>query len=136
MDITRVNGLIDTFEGLTPEEKGEALKRLLSSIDRQKHITVEIDENETGRFTITGEASEMGREFLRIVAEETTLHSPSPSSLVPPDSPSEQFSNWGQELVSLVQALDFGDYSDMDDSVEYIRKQRAAQRARRLGRED
>lgn len=156
MDITRVNGLMDTFEGLTPEEKGEALKRLLSSIGRDENITVEVDESKPDHFTITGDANEVGRAFLSVVTGSNNNISGRPNFIVnaqnigavegagmgsieraadlPYQTP-EQSSAWGEDLVSMVESLDFGDYSKVTNSVEYIRQQRAAQQARRLGKE-
>lgn len=40
---------------------------------------------------------------------------------------------WGEQAASLIESLDLGDYSDVEDSVEWIRRQRDEQTARRLG---
>jgi hypothetical protein len=43
---------------------------------------------------------------------------------------------WGEQAAALIESLDLGDYSDVGDSVDWIKQQRDAQNNRRLGSQD
>lgn len=47
-----------------------------------------------------------------------------------------EFNHWGRNLTALIDVLDLGDWSGVEDSVEYVRKLREEQQRRRLGEQD
>lgn len=51
----------------------------------------------------------------------------------PESQTSPSSGHWGKDLVALVGTLDFGDWNDVDDSVEILKQQREQERMQRLG---
>lgn len=122
MSTAKVDEIVESFETLTPPEQMEALAKLLN-------LSVSEWSTGIGGLPITLRlADETLTPEVAALAEAISLFE---SALDRAKKPT-----WGQSLVELVQSLNFGDYSGVEDSVDYIHKQRADQQARRLAGDD
>jgi hypothetical protein len=113
MTTAKVEEIVESFETLTTPEQIEALTKLLATLP-----PIWVEWLETEEITISVAIAE-ALKILRAALEQANT------------SPT-----WGQNAATLIESLNLGDYSDVGDSVDWIKKQREDQNARRLGHRD
>ncbi len=110
MSTIKVTELVKTFNELTPEEKRFVLEQIGARPARAKRNT---------------------RRVIHIRNDACIALKPvsgANHTMVAPQS-----EHWGHELIALRDTLKLGDWSGVEDSVDYVQKLREEERQERLG---